>query len=339
MTKEVIDAGSLPNDGSSDPLRTAFDKINNNFANLFALAPNVELVDPSQSPNVGMNTANANFSGTITINANNIYMGSQYNIVQETTVKPLGAVYDQEIINLGTTPNDGTGDPIRLAFEKINNNFNNLFALGSSVTTVTQIPVVQEQEDPTAKMLTFTQPVGPYNNQEYINVGATPNDGQGDPLRVAFEKINNNFSNLFYVGTVTSTVYSVGNTPGQVIFETAANAFTQASFQVRSSDTGTPDSQEITITAQISNDGANVKYTGYGTTFFGNALTRYSMDVFDGNVRLMVDPVVNEVLLHFISGQVTYIGDTLNCINIGLDGYIDSVMDTENDFEITTENG
>lgn len=278
MTQEVIDTGELPNDGSGDPLRLAFDKINNNFANLFALAPtaNVELIDPNQFPESGSNTANANFSGNITINANNIYVGSQF-------------------------------------------------------------PVIQE--DPTAKMLTFTQPVGPYYNQEYINVGATPNDGQGDPLRLAFEKINNNFSNLFYVGTTTYTVYSVGNTAGQVIFETPANTFTQASFQIRSSDTGTPDSQEITITAQISNDSSNVKYTGYGTTFFGNAVTRYSMDVSSGNVRLMVDPILDEVLLHFISAQITFIGDTANGLNIALDGYVDSVLDTETEFEITTENG
>lgn len=278
MTQQVIDTGELPNDGSGDPLRLAFDKINNNFANLFALAPtaNVELIDPNQFPESDSNTANANFSGNITINANNIYVGSQF-------------------------------------------------------------PAIQE--DPTAKMLTFTQPVGPYYNQEYINVGATPNDGQGDPLRVAFNKINNNFSNLFYVGTTTYTVYSIGNTAGQVIFETPANTFTQASFQIRSSDTGTPDSQEITITAQISNDSSNVKYTGYGTTFFGNAVTRYSMDVSSGNVRLMADPIVDEVLLHFISAQITFIGDTANGLNIALDGYVDSVLDTETEFEITTENG
>lgn len=278
MTQQIIDTGALPNDGSGDPLRQAFDKINNNFANLFALAPtaNVELVDPSQFPDGGSNTANANFSGNITINANNIYLGSQ-------------------------------------------------------------LPSIQE--DPTAKMLTFTQPAGPYYNQEYINVGATPNDGQGDPLRTAFEKINNNFSNLFYVGTTTYTVYSVGTTPGQVIFETPANTFTQASFQIRSSDTGTPDSQDITITAQITNDSSDVKYTGYGTTFSGNAVTRYTMDVSSGNVRLMVDPIVDQVLLHFIAAQITFIGDTANGLNIALDGYTDSVMDTENDFEITTEAG
>lgn len=277
MTQEVIDTGALPNDGSGDPLRLAFDKINNNFANLFALAPtaNVELIDPNQFPDSGSNSANANFSGNITINANNIYLGSNF-------------------------------------------------------------PAIPE--DPTAKMLTFTQPIGPFYNQEYINIGATPNDGTGDPLRTAFEKINNNFSNLFYVGTSTYTVYSIGNVAGQVIFETPANTFTQASFMIRSSDTGTPDSQEITITAQISNDNSNVKYTGYGTTFFGNALTRYSMDVFGGNVRLMVDPIVDEVLLHFIAAQITFIGDTANGLNIALDGYVNSILDTENGLNIITEN-
>ena len=31
---------------------------------------------------------------------------------------------------------------------------------------------------------------------EPINIGVLPNDGSGDPLRVAFEKINNNFANF-----------------------------------------------------------------------------------------------------------------------------------------------
>ena len=35
MSQEIIETGETPNDGSGDPLRTAFDKINNNFANLF----------------------------------------------------------------------------------------------------------------------------------------------------------------------------------------------------------------------------------------------------------------------------------------------------------------
>jgi hypothetical protein len=33
----------------------------------------------------------------------------------------------QELINIGTLPNDGTGDPVRVAFQKINNNFSQVF--------------------------------------------------------------------------------------------------------------------------------------------------------------------------------------------------------------------
>lgn len=33
--------------------------------------------------------------------------------------------------------------------------------------------------------------------QQVINIGATANDGTGDPIRVAFTKCNNNFSELY----------------------------------------------------------------------------------------------------------------------------------------------
>ena len=36
-----------------------------------------------------------------------------------------------------------------------------------------------------------------YMAREIINVGATPNDGLGDPIRTAFTKTNTNFSELF----------------------------------------------------------------------------------------------------------------------------------------------
>ena len=37
--------------------------------------------------------------------------------------------------------------------------------------------------------------------QQYINIGATSNDGNGDPLRLAFEKINENFTQLYSLGS------------------------------------------------------------------------------------------------------------------------------------------
>ena len=278
-----------------------------------------------------------------------------------------------EIINTGDLPNDGSGDPIRLAFDKINNNFVNLFAINEVEGEL--IPVEQlvdeqisgnvfsgniniglvannvyytlpdtattlevAQFDTFAYVANLTTPTGPYGAQEYINIGSQANDGEGDPLRTAFAKINNNFSNLFFTTTSTSNTFTVGLDTNQVIYETAANTFSQAKFQVRSSDPGTDDMQDITITASITNNLAGVKFTGYGTLFEGNALCRYDMDVLGGNVRLLINPIKNAVILHFIASEVTFIGVSPPGVDIALDGYpANSLMGTENGLILTTE--
>jgi len=43
----------------------------------------------------------------------------------------------QEIINVGSAPNDGTGTPIRTAFQYTNNNFTQLFALANATPPTT----------------------------------------------------------------------------------------------------------------------------------------------------------------------------------------------------------
>jgi hypothetical protein len=283
----------------------------------------------------------------------------------------------QEIINVGELPNDGSGDPLRTAFDKINNNFSNIFStMGSSLSTVEPVeltldPVTSQNilnigqviinstqiVNTPAPVITLTPPANlfststptrvqsystlttavPVGAQEWINIGAQPNDGTGDPLRTAFDKINNNFSNLFWTTTSTSSTYTEGLTPDQVIFEYPANQFTQGIFQIRSSDPGTPDSQNITITAQITNNNEAVKYTGHGITFAGNAVSRYGMDVVSGNIRILSTPLLDAYVLHFIASEITFIGNAEPGIDIGLDGYLDSVMGTEGNIIITTE--
>ncbi len=188
------------------------------------------------------------------------------------------------------------------------------------------------------QLMTFTTTEGPYGSQEYIAIGTAPNDGLGDPLRVAFGKINNNFSNLFFTTVNTNSVYTSGLTANQVIYEYPVNRFTQGMFQIRSSDPGTADSQDITISAQITNNNEAVKFTGYGISFAGNALTGYNMDVSGGNVRILASPIANTYVLHFIASQVTFIGEVTPGIDIALNGYVDSVLGTENDDILTTEN-
>lgn len=174
--------------------------------------------------------------------------------------------------------------------------------------------------------------------QEIINIGALPNDGSGDPLRVAFQKINNNFSQLFATDYATYEAYSVGLTPGQVIFETPVANFTQAVFQIDSSRTDNQDSQNITINAAIVNNLSTVKWNGHSTLFNGNCVTRYDMDVYGGNVRLLVNPLQDTVLFHFINAQITWTGGNVPGVPLQLDGYTPvSVLDTENGLDITTE--
>ena len=62
------------------------------------------------------------------------------------------------------------------------------------------------------------------------------------------------------------------------------------------------------------------------------------MDVSGSNVRVLVDPITEASLFHFISSQIMYVGDPIPGLDIQLDGYpIDQVMSTENDYNITTE--
>lgn len=45
MAKQTINIGALPNDGTGDPLRTAMDKANDNFDELYTITPNNQVVD------------------------------------------------------------------------------------------------------------------------------------------------------------------------------------------------------------------------------------------------------------------------------------------------------
>lgn len=142
-------------------------------------------------------------------------------------------------------------------------------------------------------------------SQEIINTGTLPNDGEGDPLRVAFQKVNNNFSNLFATSFSQEEATTVGLTPGQVIYTTTANTFTQGTFVIRSYDPGTPNFQNITISAAITANSDDVRFSAYGTTFVGSPLCSYNMDVTSGNVRITVTPIVNDVLQHYVVYQAT----------------------------------
>jgi hypothetical protein len=169
--------------------------------------------------------------------------------------------------------------------------------------------------------------------QEYINIGSTANDGTGDPLRVAFDKINNNFTQLYSTGYTTMESITFG-TDLQEIFSYPVNAFTEGTFQIKSYNPNTQDSINITIISGLSNDSSIVKFTASGLLSFGDYVTSYDMAVVDGDVKLYAIPQVDDQLNHFISYQILF-NDAVPGMIIELQQ--GDFLGTENLQTITTE--
>lgn len=61
--------------------------------------------------------------------------------------------------------------------------------------------------------------------QQIINIGSSPNKGDGDPIRIAFDKVNDNFAELY---TENETMISLA-----VLKEQVAASTDFADFQSR----------------------------------------------------------------------------------------------------------
>lgn len=171
---------------------------------------------------------------------------------------------------------------------------------------------------------------------QLINIGALPNDGTGDPLRTAFQKINNNFIYLERTSTDITSAVTTSDAPDQIIFAYPADMFTQAVIQVQSYAANNLDSQNAILSVQIFNDMSDVKWTASSITNVGDWLTQYGMDVFEGEVRLKVSPIQNKVITHFIAYQVTFAGDLNYGVPLTTENNEDIMIEADNAV-ITTE--
>src|SRR6056300_1253112 len=78
MARQAINIGTTANDGTGDPLRTAFDKINDNFAELYGADNNLNTLDANLDVNGYVITTGVT-NGNITITPNgtgNINLGA-----------------------------------------------------------------------------------------------------------------------------------------------------------------------------------------------------------------------------------------------------------------------
>ena len=63
------------------------------------------------------------------------------------------------------------------------------------------------------------------------------------------------------------------------------------------------------------------------------------MDILDSNVRILVNPLVDTTIFHFISAQITWTGVPILGLSLMTESLVDPlILETENNFILETEN-
>ena len=63
------------------------------------------------------------------------------------------------------------------------------------------------------------------------------------------------------------------------------------------------------------------------------------MDIFESNVRILVNPLIDTTIFHFISAQITWTGVPVPGLDLITDAEVDPLtINTEVDFIMQTEN-
>ena len=88
MSYEIINVGELPNDGTGDPVRVAFIKINNNFSAVSGTISPSGVNGSIQFKNVVQINANT-FSNTLTGSSNFKFISSTNTLNVEGKIVPL----------------------------------------------------------------------------------------------------------------------------------------------------------------------------------------------------------------------------------------------------------
>ena len=169
MARQNINIGSSANDGTGDPLRTAFDKINDNFVELYGSDNDINTLDANLDVNnfaitTGVTNGNITITpngtgnidlGSITINGSQISSNDSTQITLADNIQTTGTVNVTGATTLGSTLAVGTS--LSLATGATVTGIDN-GALGSSATLLATQGAIKTYVDAqvTAQDLDFT---------------------------------------------------------------------------------------------------------------------------------------------------------------------------------------
>jgi cyclophilin family peptidyl-prolyl cis-trans isomerase len=264
---ELINIGELPNDGTGDPLRVAFQKINTNFESIPLL-----------------NQGGANQS--IQFN-NDGLSGGTANLLYDT---PNNTVrFDTDLVPITTNVVDiGSNTKVisNIWLNKLDS-----FHLGNvTIGEINNILNIFKTGDKTSQ--SDLQVGNIYATGEIIAIGNVTSTG---------DITINGGINLANIAINTANVTTTSNAINQVVYQLPQVNFTTLRLQITSHRPDTNDSQSVSMTVNKRTDGIQAKHTVFGTVFNGTPLTRYNADISFGNVRIMVSPIPNVEIIHLVS--------------------------------------
>jgi hypothetical protein len=266
-TLELINIGGLPNDGTGDPLRVAFQKINTNFESIPLLNQG--------GPNQAIQYNNDGLSGGT---ANLVYDVPNNTVRMNTNLVPLTT----EVVNIGSN--------VKL--------ISNIWLSKRDALHVGNVTVGEAYNT----LNFFT--TGNKNIQADLQVGNVYATGDliaiGNVTSTGNITINGGIS-LSNIAINTANVTTYSNIANQVVYETPQYNFTTMKLQITSHNPDNNDSQSVSMIVNKRTDGIRAQHTVFGTVFNGTPVTRYNADIAFGNVRIMVSPIPNVTLIHLVS--------------------------------------
>jgi len=219
----------------------------------------------------------------------------------------------QQIINIGSVPNDGTGDPIRTAMTKTNNNFSEFYSVFSpsvstnNVTVANNLVVTNSVNSASLNVVnqvntnTFyavtSANVGTYFSVNSTSASKTVNATFSGAL-TSFTGANTYIQNKLQIGNAAG--YNFGAT-ALIEIDASQNTYVQA--VVQNANSGTNASGDLVITNDTGNDSfgyvdlginsSNYSNATYGITGAGDAY------LYSSNTKLVIGTAtVQDVVIH-----------------------------------------
>lgn len=265
MAYEIINVGELPNDGTGDPVRVAFIKINNNFAEF---NNSIDPLGANGAIQFKKITTNGNVSTNSFSASNNFVFDATANtLVLNGNISPLTA----NVMDIGS----------------------NAKPIGNIYISSTGLKLGNITISSTANGITFsgegnTSPVLQSGNINTVTVNASGAISYGNVPKATVS---------------TFTVDTTTNAPNQKVFELLATSLSTIRFDIISTAASGNDKQTATIMVVKSVNGATAKHTVHNTIFQGNVVTNYDVTSEFGNIVLKLSPFLNTTISHKISYQ------------------------------------